>query len=326
MLPLLRVLPVGGVFFAVLILIFALTPPDGATLALHRVAIDARGPLQDREDHPEWRQFFIQAALRRAEAVTKLRDLPSAPTKLPEIVMPVPPAPPIAITAAAMSGPSAQHIAAITPAADAAPAPKPAVAPDLAVAPAENAPARAIDHKPVAIVSLPVQIIEAPPITIMPATVQTLPSIPAADVLLPEASAGKTRIAVPLPIAAPTELRKVVGLPVERGMTDPAPEEVTGSVDALPGATIPIEIGETSSTELPIVLPPARPPVLRKLKRPITRAKHPAKPQPQRRKQMGLLDVWLARRQSAASQPAKPAKQTQAETEPQPQRQTEAGQ
>src|SRR6185312_3926808 len=100
-------------------------------LALHRVAMDARGPLQDREDHPEWRQFFIMAAFRRAEAVTKLRDLPSAPTKLPEIALPVPPAPPI--TAAAASGPSAQRLAALAPVANAAPASKPAVAPALAV-------------------------------------------------------------------------------------------------------------------------------------------------------------------------------------------------
>jgi len=312
MLPLLRGLTVGGVFFAILILLLALMPPDGATLALHRVAMDARGPLQDREDHPEWRQFFIMAAFRRAEAVTKLRDLPSAPTKLPEIALPVPPAPPITITAAAASGPSAQRLAALAPVANAAPASKPAVAPALAVAPAEKAPASAVEDKPSDLASLPVPAIEAPPITI---TAAAEPG---------SAPASETQIAVPLPTAAPTTLRKVSGLPVERSLTDPAPEEVTGSIDAPPGATIPIEIGETSSTELPIVLPPARPPILRKPKRSVPRAKHPAKPQPH--KQMGLLDVWLASHQSAPSQAAKLTAQATGSPAEQPQMQPQTNQ
>jgi len=290
MLPLLRVLPVGGVFFAILTLILALTPPHRATPALHRVAIDARGPLQDRDDHPEWRQFIMMAAYRRAEAVSKLGDLPSAPTKLPEIMMPVPPAPPITMTA------------------------EPAAAPAVALAPAENAPAPAAEKKPVELASLPVAAIEAPPITITAATEQTAPAISPADVGLP---AAETQIAVPLPNAAPAELRKVSGVPVERIMTDPAPEDATGSIDTHPGATIPIEIGETSSTEMPIVLPPERPPVLRNPKRPLTRAKRPAKPQP--RKQMGLLDLWLAHHQSAASPAAKPTEQAQTRTQAQPQ-------
>jgi hypothetical protein len=249
--------------------------------AMHRVALDARGPLQNREDHPEWRQFIVMAAFRRAEAVTRLRDLPSAPTKLPEIVMPMPPAPPITMTA------------------------EPAPAPAVAVAPAENPPAPAVADKRVELASLPLPAIEAPPITITPAAEPVVAN--------PEASAGETRIAVPLPVAAPAELRKVAGVPVERSMTDPAPEEATGSIDAHPGSTIPVEIGETSSTELPVVLPPERPPVLRKPKRPLNRAKHPAKPQPPR-KQMGLLDVWLASRQATASKAAKPAEQPQMHT------------
>lgn len=315
MLPLLRVLPVGGVLIAILMLILALTPPDGTAPALHRATIDARGPLQDREDHPEWRQFLIMAAFRRAEAVTKLRDLPSAPTKLPEIVVPVPPAPPITITPAVASVPSTQRVASLAPAANVASEATPATAPAVAVAPAEKAPAPVIEEKPTEFASLPLPEIEAPPITITPATEPPMASTPAtaepvepaatplspADVRLPKASAGKARIAVPLPTAAPAELRKVVGLPVERSMTDPAPEEVTGSTDELPGATIPVEIGETSSTELPIVLPRERPPVLRKPRRPLTRAKRPAKPQPPPRKQMGLLDVWLSRNQKAAT-------------------------
>jgi hypothetical protein len=106
----------------------------------------------------------------------------------------------------------------------------------------------------------------------------------------------------------------MAGVPVERSMSDPAPEEATGSIDTHPGTTIPVEIGETSSTELPIVLPPERPPVLRKPKRPATRAKRPVKPQPHKR--MGLLDVWLLKRnQSSASSAATPTAQPQEQTQ-----------
>ena len=57
-------------------------------------------------------------------------------------------------------------------------------------------------------------------------------------------------------------LRELTPLPVERPATDPDPDDVTGSVDTVSGSTIPVDIGETSSTELPIVLPRERPPIL----------------------------------------------------------------
>lgn len=39
----------------------------------------ARGPLVTRYDHPEWRQLLINAALRRADELSQLRQLPDTP-------------------------------------------------------------------------------------------------------------------------------------------------------------------------------------------------------------------------------------------------------
>ena len=80
MLPILRVLPVGGVLLAILILVLALTPPDGSRGPLSSPGVPARGALSDRDRQAETRQFLIHAALKRADQLSRLRDLPDTPT------------------------------------------------------------------------------------------------------------------------------------------------------------------------------------------------------------------------------------------------------
>jgi len=77
MLPILRVLPVGGVLLAILILVLALTPPDGSRGPLSSPGVPARGVLSDRDRQAETRQFLIHAAVKRADQLSRLRDLPA---------------------------------------------------------------------------------------------------------------------------------------------------------------------------------------------------------------------------------------------------------
>lgn len=86
MLPILRIIPVGGVLLALAILVLALHPPVGPHAHFTAAMTPARGPLLTREEHPEWRQFLILAALRRADALSKLRDLPDTPTRTAPLV------------------------------------------------------------------------------------------------------------------------------------------------------------------------------------------------------------------------------------------------
>jgi hypothetical protein len=144
MLPILRILPVGGVLLAIMLLVLALNPPDGTHAQLTPSVVRMRGAMIARDEHPEWRQFLMLAAIRRADELNRLRELPDSPTPT-----------------------------------DAAPA-------------------------------------------------------------------------VP----------KVAGLPTERSDTDPEADDQTGSIVQPPAATIPIDIGETSSTELPVATPEEQPPVI----------------------------------------------------------------
>ena len=130
-----------------MILVLALNPPGGLHPALTPAVLPARGALMQPGEHPEWRQFLILAAIRRADELNRLRDLPDTPVR----------------------SDSAQ-------------------------------------------------------------------------------GAGKLA-------------GKVAGLPADRSDADP--DDETGTINEMPSATIPIEIGETSSTELPVTAPEEKPPVIK---------------------------------------------------------------
>jgi hypothetical protein len=84
MLPILRILPVGGVLLAILILVLALSPPDGSRAPLSSAMATGRGVLADRDRQSEVRQYLIHAALKRADELNRLRDLPDTPARAEE--------------------------------------------------------------------------------------------------------------------------------------------------------------------------------------------------------------------------------------------------
>ena len=143
MLPIFRVLPVGGVFLAILLLILALDAPERMHAQLTPRLSPMRGPLIALDEHPEWRQFLMRAAIRRADELSRLRGLLDKPVR--------------------SKAPAALQIA---------------------------------------------------------------------------------------------------RLPAERIDTDPEPDDETGSIIQPPPATIPIDIGEASSIELPVAAPDEPPPVI----------------------------------------------------------------
>lgn len=81
MLPFFRIIPVGGVLLAIMIVVLALEPPGGSHTALTPAEMPARGALMRMNEHPEWRQFLILAAVRRSDELSRLRELPDTPVR-----------------------------------------------------------------------------------------------------------------------------------------------------------------------------------------------------------------------------------------------------
>jgi hypothetical protein len=178
MLPLLRVLPVGSLLLSALVFMLAATPPRERLLP-HALA-PAQGPLIDAAEHPEWRQFYLQAAFKRADELERMRELPNTPTRMPPVAT--------------------------------LPEPQKPSEPSIAVV-------------------LEPQTASAPP---APQDAPPAP-VPAAD-------------------AAP---QQIAGLPSEQATADS--EDITGALDSpTTAATMPMDIGETSSTELPVIVLPER--------------------------------------------------------------------
>ena len=176
MLPILRILPVGGVFLAILLLILALNPPASMHSQLTSNVMPMRGAMIARSEHPEWRQFLILSAIRRADELSRLRELPNTPART-EPVLPAP---------------------------------------------------------------------------------------------------------------------KIASVPIERSDTDPDVDDETGSILQPPPATIPIDIGESSSIELPLAEPEEQPPVIRT-------------PQLRSRNESRLKGISRVRRARALVKPKAPA-------------------
>jgi hypothetical protein len=86
MLPLFRIIPVGGVFLALMIVVLAHEPPGASHTARSSAEMPVHGALMRRDEHPEWRQFLILAAVRRADELSRLRELPDTPVRVDDKV------------------------------------------------------------------------------------------------------------------------------------------------------------------------------------------------------------------------------------------------
>ncbi len=87
MLPILRTTLLGSVFLTLALLAgFAVHEP--ARPQLSHVVAPARGPLIEANEHPEWKQFLVQAAFRRADELERLRDLPASPMIIEAVIEP----------------------------------------------------------------------------------------------------------------------------------------------------------------------------------------------------------------------------------------------
>src|SRR5690349_6656847 len=111
-LPLFRTMLVGGVL-VMLALLAGFGAPHPATSSA-RLTPPARGPLIDAAEHPEWKQFLIQAAYRRSDAIERLKDLPDTPAIVPTLPAEAPPAAAERQLSVAEQPPKPQQVAALS--------------------------------------------------------------------------------------------------------------------------------------------------------------------------------------------------------------------
>ena len=204
MLPLFRLIPVGGVLLAIAILLLALDPPRGTSPSARATLMPAHGALIDRAAHPEWRQFLIQAALRRAGEVERLRDLHDTVMIHTEAPAPEPPA--VVVT-----------LAPVTPEAEAA---APVTAPPKTTEPAP------IAAEPEAATPVATEAdADAPaPMAAEPTAVAPAPSEPAPQVAEPKPVAVEPKLAEPAPVAAEPTLAEPMPVAVAPQVIAPTPE------------------------------------------------------------------------------------------------------
>jgi hypothetical protein len=93
MLPLLRVMLLGCVLIATLGLAAGFKIAAAPEPNFARLDRPARGALLDPDQHPEWKQFVVQAAYRRAEELDRLRVLHDRPAVMPPVATAPAPSP-----------------------------------------------------------------------------------------------------------------------------------------------------------------------------------------------------------------------------------------